>query len=447
MGNLTNEIVLVKYVGVPAIRRIFTCTFNLNVTTMDKLVTDTQTVYYNTACRICLKAYKDIQRCKLCKTVAYCSKEHQERDWPVHKKICKVITRTHQRLQFNKKGDKFWNEFRLSLRLVWEHELRRRLCDYELQMMFFPRVCAICYKNEDLFDCEKCLCVAYCSERHVLAHKQAHGIYCNKLRFSLVFSQFRHVNVITGVEIEFDSNSPKNCSNTLQEVLSCFKYKGWERHVKSGTSDEDHTEILDTIKTNYVGTGLTILYAVRKTTITGKTLVIHLVGASQLEATTKWDVVTDMFVHCLEVDHVSYWMIGPECDCGNDDDFEDEHFGIYYRKNRYDEIENKIEKPDLIVTFNAGFHEHENDPEDPWKSSISTLLRTPRVPLVVTSYTETELKRDAQIIRNTGLKLNVIRDIERNPFAHKMPLRNWTSQDCPVFYINNYIYVVESVSD
>lgn len=45
-------------------------------------------IYYTTACNFCCESFKNNDRCLHCLTVAYCSKECQQQDWPIHQLMC-----------------------------------------------------------------------------------------------------------------------------------------------------------------------------------------------------------------------------------------------------------------------------------------------------------------------------------------------------------------------
>ena len=102
-------------------------------------------------------------------------------------------------------------------------------------------------------------------------------------------------------------------------------------------------------------------------------------------------------------------------------------------------------KPDIVCAFNCGFHEFSNETEkETWKPAIPWLTRHVGVPLIFTSYTQTEAMRDYEIIQKSSehdLKTDA-RQLH-NPFRSYRPVRDFEfDNDCDVFYNNQYFSVV-----
>jgi hypothetical protein len=56
------------------------------------------------SCKVCGK-YAGSKQCMRCKSVVYCSVEHQKQDWPFHKSVCKHLQRIHEFSQKKKLAD------------------------------------------------------------------------------------------------------------------------------------------------------------------------------------------------------------------------------------------------------------------------------------------------------------------------------------------------------
>lgn len=63
---------------------------------------------------------------------------------------------------------------------MWGPEIKSELLKYIIEDCFYPNVCAFCFKQHEQTDfklwvsCESCKIVSYCSESHMLKHKNVH---------------------------------------------------------------------------------------------------------------------------------------------------------------------------------------------------------------------------------------------------------------------------------
>ncbi|XP_030767321.1 uncharacterized protein LOC115891064 [Sitophilus oryzae] len=58
---------------------------------MEDLRDDQKNFFRSGVCHYCKKICLPITRCKSCKILAYCCKDHQVKDWKSHKRLCQVI--------------------------------------------------------------------------------------------------------------------------------------------------------------------------------------------------------------------------------------------------------------------------------------------------------------------------------------------------------------------
>ena len=65
-------------------------------------------------CGFCGKSNLDLQKCTGCKSVVYCSREHQKKDWRAHKAMCKFLRNGGNDLNMSCKEGEFVGTFRWS---------------------------------------------------------------------------------------------------------------------------------------------------------------------------------------------------------------------------------------------------------------------------------------------------------------------------------------------
>jgi len=71
------------------------------------------------------------------------------------------------------------------------------------------------------------------------------------------------------------------------------------------------------------------------------------------------------------------------------------------------------------------------------------LVKFNHTPLILTSYTSDEAYRDiARILDYKKDSMTVYLKCAKNPFASKRPYRDWGSENCDVFFQNNFITLV-----
>ena len=192
-----------------------------------------------------------------------------------------------------------------------------------------------------------------------------------------------------------------------------------------------------------------------------ESLVIHIVGSNIIEmlGIIKWEYI----MHKLpKLNNLHLVFIGLELEL-EDQDGEASDIQNHPkctekgRKTKYDirrmAYQDYVQKcpdykiPDLVCAFNCGFHEFSEEPEkETWKPALPFLTKNIGVPLIFTSYTLSESKKDFDLIRKSALH-DLITDVSqvRNPFRSHRPVRDFEfDNDCDVFYSNQYLSVVRA---
>lgn len=131
--------------------------------------------YHPNICHTCKEINRPTKLCSNCKSLSYCSREHQKLDWKSHKALCKAITHTNEKysaVTFNSESE--WRRHRATLMIEWETLVGRSLLAYEKQVAMFQRCCLICLNRDKLENCASCLSISYCSAEHKPLYKLLH---------------------------------------------------------------------------------------------------------------------------------------------------------------------------------------------------------------------------------------------------------------------------------
>lgn len=127
--------------------------------------------FHPNVCFIC-KTTESLKRCTRCNMISYCGSNHQKEHFPLHKKICKVISifmegKNHLFEDFKRDDTETWFHMRQQSMLLVERALRRPLESDEKEMFGFPRVCFVCRETRQnlLTDCVGCRSTSFC-EKH-----------------------------------------------------------------------------------------------------------------------------------------------------------------------------------------------------------------------------------------------------------------------------------------
>ncbi|KAJ8960900.1 hypothetical protein NQ318_020199 [Aromia moschata] len=377
--------------------------------------------FYSNLCHVCKAAGEYVKRCSLCKSIAYCSKDHQVLDWELHKHLCKIIAKNDKALL--------------------------RQCMQNFQDFKAVKVMkSVLWKN-----CPDCLNVSYCSEEHKNEFAVKHSQYCDALKLCMDVDlyYFNENYTPTDVEVKVFDDTIKALPNNLEELMSLYDKDS------RGCSLDDKIQFI--IKSDYIAPAATLLYGmetsglVQNRLFSREALTVHIVGADITETAWLWELITELLFHWIRnVNTLDYHVVGPELFY---DGIEEEltaqlcdhckirkpRTAVTFHSGLYHEIEETLSKPDVVVAFNSGLHEYYNNSTDSWKDSINSLTKYPDVPLVLTAYTLDEIKQDVDIVRvNSEHKVRTILEPERNRFSNTRPIRDWENENVPVFYIHNW---------
>lgn len=393
---------------------------------MDANLPSPANVFYGSVCHVCKIFSAELKRCSNCKTVAYCSPNHQKRDWPGHRKLCRIMTLTNASTTY-KVGCSLgeFKRYRIRLQFEWRKLLGRELKPDESQMWMFPRVCAECFSKENLKDCSKCLCVAYCSDKHEEQQKTKHGLICEQLK--LCFEIDKHL-LLNGAfpDAGIVPSLPGNMKSLMGKYFA------------------ESPDLERALKSEALSLFCTVAFAIGKSAISRENLSIHVVGASSYEAFTDWNTTTENLLRCFPfLRTVRWFLVGPEAAHFPPRDTPRPGCSVRLHRNLYHEVRAGLPAPDLVAAFNSGIHEFEGREGDAWEGTVPRLLEG-GVPLLMTAYTEREASEDLRRVRGSGENVEVLVEPRVNPYASLRPLRDWDGDvGCvSVFYVNGFVMML-----
>lgn len=400
--------------------------------------------YYHTACLYCMEVVVNLQRCCRCKLAGYCKKEHQEQDFPVHKKFCKYISQyleNYEKVTFH-----MVVKMKLALANKLEVKLGRTLRRYEMEMCMFPPECSVCNKRNKLFHCTSCYCVSYCSLRHKTAHDATHNKYCLELLAMLRLDQYIFYYGIPEVKFNpFNLNHQQFPDNSL-DVPKFLELTSPLPNDRSYMGLDHIFLARDMLKHASIGFGLSIISAIKQSGIQTRRCVLHVVDVGEEERKSNWVVITNMIIFWCQVDYITYHMIGSQVDELNFIDRTDALFSIRCHNGTYDEVYDGIESPDMVVVFNMRFNTDDSD-AGASQPKLSNLLKLEYVPLLVTSYTKHEIQEYFCEIEKLNLEIQIICDVTENPYVIRVPHRNWDSKYCAIYYLNHFWFIISKMTD
>ncbi|XP_018579774.1 uncharacterized protein LOC108917575 [Anoplophora glabripennis] len=413
--------------------------------------------YYNNLCHVCKESNQNLKRCSVCKTVAYCSRDHQKQDWKFHKDLCKAIAKVDEILKYSTISTfEDFRKYNVSKSILWHKELCRKLDDFECQMWMFPRVCAKCFSRKVIIDCPNCLNVSYCSEQHKNDHEKQHSEFCGALKLCMDIDLYNFHEKYSTPKIAVHDFEPEVniLPNNLQELMRMYE--------KCSVPKENNSKkfIKFIIRSNVIAPAATILYGMEESGLLTNRflnkpdLTVHIVGAALTEMAWFWKLITELPFHWIkDLKSLNFYVIGPEirhegvrkkftqqlCDSCK---AKNPSSKIVFCWKLYHEVAESIDKPDIVVVFNSGLHEFG---DNPWDPSIDCLTMYSNVPLLLTAYTLNEIKQDiCTLISKSSHKVNVVLEPQKNPFSNMTPVRDWETENSPVFYVNGYLAILKA---
>lgn len=424
---------------------------------LKKNVSRERNYFYFSLCHLCKEPKSELKKCASCRSIYYCSREHQLEDWPNHKQLCKVMAKTNKVLTYQPGcSPKDFNQFKFSHVVLWKNELDREFDTFENQMWMFPKVCQICYLSDADIICPDCLSVAYCNETHQEHDKEEHSKFCKELKLCMFIDKniFEHGKMELVFKWAKADISPEVL--TLPENLGgIMEFLGFK--VPEYLSKEYVSYILTV---ELFVPGILIINALEKcgflnNRIAPKTeLVIHFLAFSldifDLPISSK--IFPEFILHWItNLQKVTLVFVGPEV---GPDSFEQTYNHVLCNncKNKgctfiikgvgelYQVINHTLPKPDVVVGVDSKVFEFQNLTTEIFGSTFSRFIKHKGVPLVLTAFGKEEIKRDVSKFK--GSQTKIIVKPHKNPYANLKPFRCWEVGTFPVFYQHSHFAVV-----
>jgi len=403
-----------------------------------------------------------MKRCTRCRSMYYCSPDHQRRHWKRHRKLCNYLSSAAETAElFSFFSDQAgststeWNKFRMNAVRTAEIVLSRDLALDEKEVFLFPRCCRVCRDAKDcMFDCVTCYCVSYCSEQHREEHKENHAKVCRQLRVGMAadIHESQHSVGFPAIPSQLDK-----------------RYGGFASDISSFVPPGIQ-ELEFAFLTNQLSGPLTLLQAADRFGLAGglklpdaRTLTVHIAGSALYEVIgiIKWEFIAHRLPGLTQLFLV---FVGPELEEEGDDSptvptcssCEDNGTIIQYETQvmRYEEYKksDNFREPDIVMVQNCGFSEfNDENCEEGWENGwkgLQGLLLPHETPLVLTSYTKGEAQSDLnRLLKHSG-DLDILVNCQENEMRSHRPIRDWElDNDNDVFYSNQFVSVVRSSSE
>ncbi|XP_032671180.1 uncharacterized protein LOC116844127 [Odontomachus brunneus] len=224
--------------------------------------------YYNffnpNICHVC-KMPQQINEifitCGQCRMISYCSMDHKLKNNECHMQICTAlrnISKSHQQFWYTCGiALKEWIQTRKLLKYLVQMELQRDLQPYEEQMITLAKSCIICYRQDNLLQCQKCHSINYCNNHKELLGNR-HSSNCDKLKLCLWTNTFMTLHpIIIDRFIEFPNDAQP--ANNMDAFIDKFVFS---KHWK----DKSYTVWynLCLYYSDYASGPLTLYYGIRK---------------------------------------------------------------------------------------------------------------------------------------------------------------------------------------
>jgi splicing suppressor protein 51 len=411
-------------------------------------------------CNVCSK--ESSSRCVRCKSVWYCSTDHQKQDWKEHKSKCatnEIYSDDQVQERFNTAQHRISENKPMSPQERYKLLSQKKICSY----------CAKVGTNTTFISCPGCNSVCYCCAEHQQKIAPKHEKSCKSLQFAnscyvmlqtlsntfnppymclALEGTYNHSNIIGG---GWDCYLPARASLSMRDEYAKMGRvdPAWANIISSNDTYNDVAEALLTENLSFPLTilhSLHVLYDLGKNYDSfindlptlphlGKTLTIHLLGAqeyTELMMSAKYKEITS----CLPgVKTVELVLIGPDIRNMSHNNMLGNNLGVTCVSGLYhnavEKLSNDLQSPKLAIAFNCGVA----DTPDTWAPTIEYLTQK-HIPSSFTSYTEEEGRADAAVLSEHSKKAL---ESKVNPFSSKKAIRDVISPFGAVFYSNHVI--------
>ncbi|XP_053696086.1 uncharacterized protein LOC128743514 [Sabethes cyaneus] len=411
-----------------------------------------------------------LRYCKGCRLIGYCGEQHQKEDWKMHKDFCRTVTRIltmkqiKHVLEVRNECDKIIGGNRRDLECAISLAecliiamLQRKLYQHEYTLLRFPNICRVCYEYDtnNLKPCEGCFQALYCSVEHRDQDAAHHERWCEMYRINLLLDADYPNKLET---VGFPKLSPFELSRFPRNSFDLVNVAYKTNIPFKPISVKDFNDLKFVSNFSHISTILYGLYLTGMHQELQNSLVIYVVGAEDEIVYFDYNTCSVIFTYIPQLRDVIIYFIGPQLGSIKDE-IELKYEGtrtikMHYFKGLFHMLEpnEHLERPQIIVSYNCGFHEHIESTKDTWSATLVRLIRYVNIPIVFTSYTRTEACQDCATIYSISKRAMKKKDLvfvkraEDNPFKDYKPLRNtnYIDEYDELYYSNGYLSVIIS---
>ncbi|XP_044752790.1 uncharacterized protein LOC123312429 [Coccinella septempunctata] len=425
-------------------------------------------VYYGNVCAKCFKR-SDLFKCEKCKGIQYCSKKHQMQDWPFHKRICSYL-KTPKCYKGMDERTFYYEKFNFMLGMR-DHLGSNLMNHFEKELCLLPWLCKICYSadNLDLFVCEGCYSVPYCSMEHKKQDLEMHKKICGKLNLGRLMASLGYENGHKVKLIQFDYESIRQGERHFPTSMKGL-LKLLQRQVRFPRNDCEALNI--SIFGDRYAAAATILSALENSDyiikrkfnwspnkqlsqVTDKnpkakkkfsgTLVIHIVQASDYEMNIHWPNYVGLLLDWLiNVHHVKIILVGKDLlnfEAPNFDSINHLATCEVYTKD-YQDVVDKIDRPDIVVLYNFGYPKMSSLNEFVKSSGLLSLVKYSQVPVVLTSAFVIFLKKlsiGIALLQRSDIEMALTMNV--NQFSDCRSIRFWDKTEFLCGHLNEVVTI------
>lgn len=384
-------------------------------------------------CNICKRVVSDqdtvlktksLAQCSRCKITCYCSRDCQEKDWPMHKTTCVAIKYLQNELVWNK--DVPYRENIDSQLLMLQKNIGRSTFSHENDLIVYKKRCYTCNRDDVVLKkCDSCHIVSFCETHLGVEHR------CDT-----------HLKALQCEQMVYQHGLPpswlsKKVEKTFEKIpLEWNEYLTWREAP-------NWIHVIKLLTADTLSVPCTIVYALQTLNLHNKKdVVIHLLGCTFLYeffSLMKYEEI----LHVLPgIFNLTIHLVGPELPENLEVRPTPLCQGCSGRKLEF-KVSNKLyhdcdlDSPDICFAFNSGLGTFQHD----WRKTVDVLILK-EIPCIFTCMDQEEVVDDLKFLKSCGGKTT---EPILNPFQGTRPFREPYSHE--FYYKNQYMYVLHGKNE
>ena len=414
---------------------------------------------YNTdipfTCSVCKRGPGescDLKHCSACWAALYCSREHQIKDFPKHKKVCKKIQAlklAERDISIIPSSEREWADFILysTARLSDDTGLNSYLNTLEHCRICFATPFFTATRHVELRACSVCNIAHHCanpacaqafSQRHTVADCERFFI----MRAAVV------MNMQAGGVLCRSSNSRSSDIPTT-----------WDSYFSEHQKFDDFDYVSPTLLrmppvmgalTYFLSMTMTVLHSLslvysKEELADLQSMELHALGAQSYECISAIVRHEELFHWLPKLRQLKIVFVGPKST--HIDQYNTQ--GIFCQactslacktdisiiRGCYHEVQDKVSvsAATVVIACNAGIH----DPQfrASWTPTVRLLASQPKLPVIFTGFTESEIHQDEAVLSSLGA--NIVVSGKRNAFRGLLPCLDSCEPETVGFYFAN----------